>query len=232
MRGLAGRALAVSPDGSTFVYTGPDAFYLRRMDGFEDRPIAGSPGEVDLLNANPTFSPDGRWLAYFQAGQLRRIAVAGGASVAIAPAERIAPAGISWEADGTILYAQLAVAAYGAWPAIGWFADSRRGRRSRRDDGSEAIAGWRVDPLHAVSSGEQRIGNSSRLGGDGRATHAAHERRVRSLRRDRPSPLCDGRGALRRAFRRAPSRVLGRAGARGRRCASADIRSRSIRRCR
>ncbi len=105
VRALAGRALAVSPDGSTFVYTGPDAFYLRRMDGFEERPIAGSPGEVDLLNANPTFSPDGRSLAYFHAGQLRRIAVAGGASIAIAPVEGIAPAGISWELDGTILYA-------------------------------------------------------------------------------------------------------------------------------
>ena len=106
VRGLAGRALAVSPDGSTFVYTGPDAFYLRRMDTLEERRLSGSPGEADLLNANPTFSPDGRSLAYFHAGQLRRMAVAGGASVALAPAERIAPAGISWEANGTILYAQ------------------------------------------------------------------------------------------------------------------------------
>ncbi len=117
-RGLAGRALAVSPDGSTFVYTGLDAFYLRRMDTLEERMIPGSPGEADLLNANPTFSPDGRSLAYFQAGQLRRIAVGGGASVTLAPAERISPDGISWEADGTILYAQLGE---GIWrvPEIG-----------------------------------------------------------------------------------------------------------------
>ena len=53
-----------------------------------------------------------------------------------------------------------------------------------------------MDPLHAVSSGQQRIGNSSRLGRDGRATHAAHERRVRSLRRDRPSPLCRRKGCF------------------------------------
>jgi eukaryotic-like serine/threonine-protein kinase len=106
VRGLAGRALAVSPDGSAFVYTGPDAFYLRRMDTIEDRRITGSPGEADLLNANPTFSPDGRSLAYFHAGQLRRLAVAGGASTAIASVESIAQAGISWETDGTILYAQ------------------------------------------------------------------------------------------------------------------------------
>jgi serine/threonine-protein kinase len=106
VRALVGRALAVAPDGNSFIYTGPDGFYLRRLDELDERIIVGSPGEVDLLNANPTFSPDGRWLAYFYGGQLRRIAITGGVSSALAPVYLVRPAGISWEADGTIIYAQ------------------------------------------------------------------------------------------------------------------------------
>src|SRR5262249_21172912 len=53
----------------------------RPLDGFEAYPLAGaeSPGR-------PFWSPDGRSLAYFAGGKLRRIAAAGGPSIPIGDA--------------------------------------------------------------------------------------------------------------------------------------------------
>ena len=231
MRGLAGRALAVSPDGASFVYTGPEAFYLRRMDGFEERAIAGSPGEVDLLNSNPTFSPDGRYLAYFHAGFLRRIAVGGGASVTLAPAERISPDGISWEADGTILYAQLG---NGIWrvPEIGGSSTRVVTEEAGETMAPQLLPGgeWILYTLFLPANGVAEIRVASVATGEQRTlrTNAASARYVET-----GHLLYVTEGVLYAApFNTAPSRVLGRTGARGRRCASVDIRSRSIRRCR
>ena len=70
------------------------------MDESEARPI---PGTEDALTA-PFFSPDGQSVAYFQGGQLKRISVTGGVSVALCDAD--ASRGASWGRDGVITYAQ------------------------------------------------------------------------------------------------------------------------------
>jgi serine/threonine-protein kinase len=104
LRGLTNRAVAIAPDGSSFVYNGLEGFYLRAVDTFDERLIVGARMEGNLANTHPTFSPDGQWLAYFAGGQLRRAAVSGGAPVTLTPAN--SALGISWERDGTILYTQ------------------------------------------------------------------------------------------------------------------------------
>ena len=92
--------VAFSPEGNQFVYNGGGGLYLRSIDELEDRLIPGT--EAGLTN--PTFSPDGQWLAFFQDGQLKKIAVVGGAAVILADLSGN-PGGISWDEDETILYA-------------------------------------------------------------------------------------------------------------------------------
>ena len=91
--------VALSPDDSQFVYNATGGLYLRSIDELDARVI---PGTEDALT-NPAFSPDGEWLAFQQDGQLKKIAVVGGASVSLADIGSN-PGGISWDQDETILY--------------------------------------------------------------------------------------------------------------------------------
>jgi Tol biopolymer transport system component len=94
--------LTIAPDGQHFVYNGDDGLYLRALDTVADRRIPGTEGSL----TSPALSPDGQSVVYFDfpGTQLKRIAVSGGASLPLTDATN--PFGISWEADGTILYGQ------------------------------------------------------------------------------------------------------------------------------
>jgi serine/threonine-protein kinase len=116
--------LAVSRDGRQFVYNTEGGLYLRSMDALDAQLIPGTetrPEHVDLqVPANPFFAPDGRSVAYFEGGQLKRIDVGGGAAFVICSAE---PSfGASWEADNTVLFGQstgiLRVSADGGMPQL------------------------------------------------------------------------------------------------------------------
>ena len=109
LRGTNLRVVAISPDGRHLVYNGAGGLYLRTMDALGDRLIPGT--ERNL--SSPTFSPDGQSLAFYQDGQLRRIAIVGGASVALTAA--VVPLGLSWETDGTLLFGQALGGGNGLW---------------------------------------------------------------------------------------------------------------------
>ena len=78
-------SVAISPDGQTVVWTadgsdGVRRLFFRRLDQLEVRPIPGTE------NADgPFFSPDGRWIAYFDGveEQLKKVTVAGGMPITI-----------------------------------------------------------------------------------------------------------------------------------------------------
>ena len=112
------RIIAVSPDGRRFVFGTGTAQYMRSLEELEARVIA-SP--ADGVMSTPFFSPDGKWFGYSYAGQLKRLAVGGGAPVVICTVV-VAPIGVSWESDGTILFGQPAgisrVSATGGTPAV------------------------------------------------------------------------------------------------------------------
>jgi serine/threonine-protein kinase len=96
-------ALALSPDGRHFVYNTEDGFYLRTMGALEARLILGT----EQSFASPVFSPDGQAVAYWEypVAQLRRVTISSGAAVLITDvADNLD--GLSWEADGTILFGQ------------------------------------------------------------------------------------------------------------------------------
>ena len=95
--------LALSPDGSRLAYVANSRINLRSMDQLEAIPIRGTE-EGTNFGRSPFFSPDGLWVGYWQEGQLRKVAVTGGAPVKLCDADN--PAGASWGADDAILYGQ------------------------------------------------------------------------------------------------------------------------------
>jgi len=93
-------ALALSPDGLLLAWSACDPacrLYVRALDQLDPRAISGT----DDASA-PFFSPDGRWIGFFAAGKLRKVAVAGGMPVVIAEAPQ--PFGAVWLADGHIIF--------------------------------------------------------------------------------------------------------------------------------
>jgi Tol biopolymer transport system component len=70
--------LAVSLDGQTLVYFGEDEnqhrlLMLRRLDDISPRAIAGTEDA-----GQPTFSPDGKWVAFVRGNQIFKISIDGG----------------------------------------------------------------------------------------------------------------------------------------------------------
>ncbi len=93
---------AITRDGRTIAYvtqqgTDDAQLYLRDLNAFEARAVAGSSGA-----RQPFFSPDGRWIAFFAQGQLQKVEVRGGAPVRLA--EATYPFGGTWNDDNTLIY--------------------------------------------------------------------------------------------------------------------------------
>jgi serine/threonine-protein kinase len=99
------RELALSPDGTQLAYTaeldGPPQLYLRSLARFDSVSLDGTTGAH-----TPFFSPDGRWLAFFADGKLRKVPVQGGGVQDVCDAP-IDSAGGTWGADDQIVFAPL-----------------------------------------------------------------------------------------------------------------------------
>ena len=80
-----------SPDGKSLLYCGgPDEhLYLRQIEGFAAQQIVGDSGVGVFV-----FSPDGKWIAYTAESKLWKIAVSGGAPVALC--ETSEGPGLAW----------------------------------------------------------------------------------------------------------------------------------------
>ncbi len=96
-----GPAVAISPDGTHLAYVARQGktqqLYLRAMDSLETRPIPGTEGAV-----NPFFSPDGQWLGFFAAQEIKKVPVSGGAVLTLGDAGL--PRGASWGSQGMIAF--------------------------------------------------------------------------------------------------------------------------------
>jgi Tol biopolymer transport system component len=102
LAGLDFPAVAIASDGSAVAYVGSrggqSQLFVRPMNSLESTPIDGATNAIA-----PFFSPDGRWLAFFADGQLKKIPTAGGAAVTLAQAS--VGLGGSWGANDTIVFA-------------------------------------------------------------------------------------------------------------------------------
>jgi Tol biopolymer transport system component len=107
------RNLAVSPDGRHIAYragrpTTGVFMMVRSLDRLDARPLAG------ITNARlPFFSPDNRWIGFFDDAGLKRVSVTGGPPVTICRLTA-APRGAGWGEDNTIVFAT-ADRATGLW---------------------------------------------------------------------------------------------------------------------
>ncbi len=92
--------LAISPDGRRFVYSTLSGLYLRSMDDFEAKRIAGT----ETNPYCPFFSPDGQWIGYGSGAdnKLKKISINGGAPVVLCDAPIVC--GAHWGANDLILY--------------------------------------------------------------------------------------------------------------------------------
>jgi Tol biopolymer transport system component len=127
---------ALSPDGRRLAYVllepgSAGALWIHDFDSGEARRLSGTDGALD-----PFWSPDGRSLAFFARGELRKVASEGGVpqSICAAPDAR----GGSWGQGGDILFTPnsasglFRVSAAGGAPTELLTVDSKQGEQSLR----------------------------------------------------------------------------------------------------
>jgi serine/threonine protein kinase len=93
-----GSLLAVSPDGRRLAFVANDLLWVRDLDSLSARPLPGTEGA-----AEPFWSPDSRFIAFFADGRLKKTGMAGSPVLTLcdAPLGR----GGSWSKDDVIVFA-------------------------------------------------------------------------------------------------------------------------------
>ena len=91
--------VAISPDGAQIVYAANGKLWLRPVDRLQATEVPGTDGA-----SVPFFSHDSQSIGFWADGQLRKVAVSGGAPVTLAEVPEEAPDGASWGANDMILY--------------------------------------------------------------------------------------------------------------------------------
>ena len=97
--------IAISHEGSQIAYSTVTHVFVRHLSELDAKPIPSIDTDPGAFATHPTFSPDGRSIAFFApAGRaIRRVSIGGGAATTICAADR--PFGMTWEGDD-ILFAQ------------------------------------------------------------------------------------------------------------------------------
>jgi serine/threonine-protein kinase len=100
----AGGIPAISPDGANLVYTevraGKSMLYVRGIDQFEAKPLAGTEDGIQ-----PFFSPDGKSIGFAAGGFLKTTSFGAAAVTSVCPMREGGLRGASWGPDNTIVFA-------------------------------------------------------------------------------------------------------------------------------
>jgi eukaryotic-like serine/threonine-protein kinase len=161
-----GSPVALSPDGTTLVYSGSRQLFLRRLDQIDPVPLPNTERA-----GQPFFSPDGQHVGFLADGNLKRVALTGGPAITLSPASELM--GATWGSGDTIVFAAsgglFRVAASGGTAQRIQFADSAPGRLYRwpefLPDGKRllvTVAG--TTPYHFVGLVDPGSGKVTRLG--------------------------------------------------------------------
>ncbi len=95
--GDVGAPPVLSPDGLNLVFGGGDHLWIRSLESGEAHPLEGTEN-----GTFPFWSPDSRRIAFFSAGKLRVMDIAGGAPVPLCDASN--PRGGAWSKKGVLLF--------------------------------------------------------------------------------------------------------------------------------
>ena len=98
-------SMVISPDGKTVVFVARDSggtasLRVRRLKGLDTIELAGTEGA-----RQPFFSPDGRWIGYFDTGLMKRVSLSGGDPSIVTNVKGLTY-GASWGPDDRIYYAE------------------------------------------------------------------------------------------------------------------------------
>jgi eukaryotic-like serine/threonine-protein kinase len=93
----------ISPDGTMIAFVGTDStsqlgIYIRPLNSLDARLLV----KVQNTRSKPFWSPDSKHLAYFEGGQLKKVALAGGLAQIVCEAETGADG--SWGSKGIIIF--------------------------------------------------------------------------------------------------------------------------------
>jgi serine/threonine protein kinase len=96
---LSPTPIALSPDGQTLAMSAGNQIVLRRLDNTKLTPLPGTEG-----GSNPFFSPDGNWIGFVAAGEVRRIRVDGTSRQTIGKPARAPATPPYWAGDDMIYF--------------------------------------------------------------------------------------------------------------------------------
>jgi eukaryotic-like serine/threonine-protein kinase len=125
-------ALAISPDGkriALILRSGDKTqLHIRLTEAKESKPIPGTEGA-----ASPLFSPDGKWIAFFADGKLKKLAIDTGQIVTLCEGGT-GPRGAVWTPDDTIIFTPDTGSALLQVPASGGTPKPLTQRKEERSD--------------------------------------------------------------------------------------------------
>ena len=114
LAGEPGPTVALSPDGSRFVYSANNQLYIHSLDQMAPTPIPGTEG-----GSQPFFSPDGESVAFFTSTHLKTVTLTGGSPIVLA--EVGAGTGVvgTWDSRSRIFFGQSGTFGLSQVPASG-----------------------------------------------------------------------------------------------------------------